>query len=180
MRSSVRVNACPVCGWNTLPIIYGLPGPDLRNNPDIVLGGCLIDPMSPDSTCSNCDWRGQKWHMGAPLPPIVWIIRDPAGKQLPIGLVSSRYDSWMERFIFGTWASITSNSEYKAWLHEVSNPQVWTAAFGDLSPAVVAHLRIGVEHFTDAELVAAGFFRLEGKAPKFDVVDPHDRPGSCF
>lgn len=180
MRTTSRNKACPVCGWSTRPIIYGLPDSAMFNNPNIVLGGCLVDPMSPDSSCSNCHWQGQKWHMGAPLPPTVWIIRDSAGKQLPIGLVSNRYDSWTERFIFGTWASITSNSEYRAWLHEVKTPEIWTAFFGDLSPGVVAHLRVGLDQFTGPELEAAGFARFPGKAPKFEVIDPHDRPASCF
>jgi len=180
MARNAKDKACPVCGWETLPIIYGLPDQSLLNNPSIVLGGCIVEPMSPDASCSNCDWRGQEWHQGAPLPPTVWIIRDPVDKQLPIGLVSSRYDSWIERFIFGTWASITSNSEYRAWLHEVIDPEVWTSAFGDLSPGVVAQLRTGVEQFTGRELEAAGFVRFDGKPPKFEVVDPHDRPISCL
>lgn len=43
---------CPRCCDLIKPIVYGLPGPELMNNPNVVLGGCIIMPDQPDFACS--------------------------------------------------------------------------------------------------------------------------------
>lgn len=48
---------CPSCGQEGMRIQYGMPaGPP---GPGVVLGGCIVDPESPDFVCSTCgtSWR---------------------------------------------------------------------------------------------------------------------------
>jgi hypothetical protein len=49
---------CPRCGSrDVLPIVYGLPGPELTEESiagRVALGGCLVGPESPDRMCQNC------------------------------------------------------------------------------------------------------------------------------
>ncbi len=55
--------ACPMCGSrNVLPIVYGLPGPELAEESmkgRVALGGCMVWPESPDRRCAACrhSWR---------------------------------------------------------------------------------------------------------------------------
>ena len=94
---------CPVCGWEFLPIFYGYPTQEALEGKDLVIGGCLVGPESPDIGCWNCDWSGDEWQLSAPLMPTVWIIQDRAGLVPPIGLVSLRFDEVGEQFfsVFG-------------------------------------------------------------------------------
>ncbi len=51
---------CPHCGNPLRPIVYGLPGPDLMNGPNVSLGGCIIfaDQEQPmfDCPCRSEDF----------------------------------------------------------------------------------------------------------------------------
>jgi len=55
--------ACPKCGSRAvLPIVYGMPGPELTEESlagKVALGGCLVFPDAPDHICQDCghDWR---------------------------------------------------------------------------------------------------------------------------
>ena len=53
---------CPRCNSeDVLPIIYGLPGPELTEasiRGKVALGGCVVFPDAPDYTCNN---RGHEW-----------------------------------------------------------------------------------------------------------------------
>ena len=53
---------CPSCGASTrLPIVYGLPGPDLMKEAEegrVELGGCAIEEDSPRWSCEEC---GHRW-----------------------------------------------------------------------------------------------------------------------
>ena len=47
---------CPRCGHAMVPLVYGLPGPDLfdaAQRGEVVLGGCVL-PMSRDD--EDSDW----------------------------------------------------------------------------------------------------------------------------
>jgi len=54
---------CPRCSSeDTVPIVYGYPGPKLTEpsiRGEVVLGGCMVWPDAPDYTCKNCghEWR---------------------------------------------------------------------------------------------------------------------------
>ncbi len=54
---------CPRCHSDeVLPIVYGLPGPELAEESmkgRLVLGGCMVWPESPDRQCAAChhSWR---------------------------------------------------------------------------------------------------------------------------
>lgn len=51
---------CPRCGERAgVPIRYGLPPPDMAEDDDIVLGGCVVGPDSFTMHCQACghDWR---------------------------------------------------------------------------------------------------------------------------
>lgn len=55
-------SSCPACGsGDVLPIVYGLPGPGLRQqaeNGEVVLGGCVVSDDSPVWYCNHC---GHRW-----------------------------------------------------------------------------------------------------------------------
>jgi hypothetical protein len=50
---------CPFCGYDdqVVPIMYGLPGPELieqSQRGDVALGGCCIGPDSHNWYCKGC------------------------------------------------------------------------------------------------------------------------------
>ena len=152
---------CPICGWSTIPIVYGLPSERDFERDDIILGGCLVDGMNPDLACTMCDWSGQEWHLRAPLPPSVWVILDRAGILAPIGLVAGRFDEILETFQLGHWLDVTFTKQYEEWLEAASDkPLALTAPFADLSPGLVAEMRMGNQRFDQSDLYAAGFQSL--------------------
>ena len=170
------LRSCPICGWKSLPIVYGYPTSDMFERKDIVLGGCIIDPMYPDRSCSNCDWQGQEWAVLAPLPYRVWILEDPSGENRPIGLVTERFDSIIERFFLGGWEDPTSTRSYQQWLKSVGQPIVWCAMASDLDPECFPHFRSGQTWSSQLELEAMGFKRLDQKAPRFRFEGPAWQP----
>lgn len=51
--------ACPNCGHSQIRrIAYGYPSFEMRNDPTIELGGCVIDSDSPQWMCPSC---GNRW-----------------------------------------------------------------------------------------------------------------------
>lgn len=170
--SNRKAKNCPVCGWKLLPIIYGYPSPELFERDDIVIGGCIVDPMYPYYSCSNCDWKSQGWAVSAPLPNRIWILKDPDGLRKPIGLVTEQFNETLERFFAGGWEDIRTTEAYEAWLKDVPQPQVWVALGGDVDPATLANFRLGQRIYTSHELEEVGFKAFCGKAPKFLVRDP--------
>jgi hypothetical protein len=166
MKSKLR---CPVCGWNTKAILYGLPADRNAVSEDVILGGCSVDDLSPDLSCSNCNWRGQEWHLDAPLPPNVWIIMDQDGLRAPIGVAAGRYDQIYETFLFGYWHNINSTEQYQKWLEQLfEEPLVLSALFDDLSPGLIAEFRMGREMLSSSDLLSAGLVQLAGKAPRLN------------
>ena len=169
--ASKKAPKCPICGWATIPIVYGLPTSDDMDRTDIILGGCIVMETNPDIACSNCDWSGQRWHALAPLPASVWILMDPTELAPPIGLVAGSYDDVIEVFIFGFRSDIRSTKDYENWLSLVEDPIALTAPFGDLSPGLIAEFRLGQERFTRSDLASVGFQGLL-RPPKFELEDP--------
>ena len=166
MKKSEKL--CPICGWKTVPIVYGLPSAEDLDRQDIILGGCIVDDFNPDLACSMCDWSGQEWHLRAPLPPAVWVILDSAGVLAPIGLVAGRFDEVIEVFQLGQWLNVTFTKQYEEWLEAATEkPLALTALFADLSPGLIAEMRIGNHRFESAELYEAGFQALTN-SPRFD------------
>jgi hypothetical protein len=58
---------CPICGGQTVPIIYGLPDPNQVSIEDveagrIVLGGCMVSGDEPEFLCRDC---GYEWRIAA-------------------------------------------------------------------------------------------------------------------
>ena len=55
---SDKSNRCPSCGTSqVLPIVYGLPGPELAEEArlgKVVLGGCVITGEDPEWRCAKC------------------------------------------------------------------------------------------------------------------------------
>ena len=53
---------CPLCDSDeVLPILYGLPGPEMVKEAEegkIAIGGCIVDPDYPTSRCEKC---GHEW-----------------------------------------------------------------------------------------------------------------------
>ena len=153
-----------------MPVVYALPAPGDMNINEIILVGCIIDGLTPNLTCSNCDWSGQEWHIGAPLPPRVWIIMESDGLKEPVGLVTGRYYQIYETYLFGYWQKINFSKQYQDWLAGLSEePRSFTSPFDDLSPGLIAEFRMGREMFDQSDLYAAGFQGLAGGLPKFDL-----------
>jgi hypothetical protein len=54
-----RPPKCPQCdGDHVVPIVYGLPGPELEQEAmrgEVVLGGCCLD--APNWACQDCEFR---------------------------------------------------------------------------------------------------------------------------
>ena|GEM_PF-867797 len=168
MKAKKKSKLCPICGWDTIPIVYGLPSERDFERDDIILGGCIVDDMNPDLACTMCDWSGQEWHLRAPLPPSVWVILDRAGILAPIGLVAGRFDEILETFQLGHWLNVTFTKQYEEWLEAATErPLALTAPFADLSPGLIAEMRLGDHGFEASELYEAGFQGLTNP-PRFD------------
>ena len=46
---------CPVCGASDARrIVYGLPAPELFDDPEVALGGCLVSDDAPRFRCRAC------------------------------------------------------------------------------------------------------------------------------
>lgn len=48
---------CPQCGGAPVPIVYGLPGPELfeeAERGEVALGGCVVWPDRPLWRCTAC------------------------------------------------------------------------------------------------------------------------------
>jgi hypothetical protein len=56
--TAVPFPPCPACGsLESLPVEYGFPSLEMgeaAERGEIVLGGCLIGPESPDYECRDC------------------------------------------------------------------------------------------------------------------------------
>ena len=57
--SPSKPERCPSCaGWRVVPIVYGMPGPDLigaSERGEVLLGGCCISERDPAWCCLDCD-----------------------------------------------------------------------------------------------------------------------------
>ena len=52
------IKYCPICGSELIPIVYGMPGPEMLNKAErgeIYLGGCVVTPDDPKYYCDACD-----------------------------------------------------------------------------------------------------------------------------
>jgi hypothetical protein len=51
--------ACPRCGLEAIPVVYGYPSSELREAVEqgsLALGGCLVGDGDPEWTCANGHW----------------------------------------------------------------------------------------------------------------------------
>jgi rubrerythrin len=53
---------CPVCGSKMKRIIYGMVA-SMPDDPNVVLGGCMLDGDSPDFACPKCDAEDYNFEM---------------------------------------------------------------------------------------------------------------------
>lgn len=53
-----RPASCPRCGsTDTIPIAYGLPGPELMEaaeRGEVAIGGCIVSGSQPTHECRGC------------------------------------------------------------------------------------------------------------------------------
>ena len=62
-RRRSKQPACPSCeSGDVIPIVYGMPGLELRDQADagkVALGGCCISENDPEWHCKQCshEWR---------------------------------------------------------------------------------------------------------------------------
>ena len=53
---------CPSCDERAgVPVVYGLPTPDLLDDPGVDIRGCVVDHNSPDWRRHSC---GHEWAAG--------------------------------------------------------------------------------------------------------------------
>lgn len=55
-EATTETPTCPICGSPGIPIVYGMPGPDLAEAAGegrVVLGGCVAGPMMPNWECTG-------------------------------------------------------------------------------------------------------------------------------
>jgi endogenous inhibitor of DNA gyrase (YacG/DUF329 family) len=75
MTTETAVPPCPSCGASDpIRIVYGYPGLELgeaEGRGEIILGGCLVGPESPELECRRC---------GAALPWTATSDLDPEGE----------------------------------------------------------------------------------------------------
>lgn len=63
MKETQDRKRCPNCdSEEIIPIVYGLPGPEMMEESlrgEIALGGCIVFPDNPEWLCTNCEeaWR---------------------------------------------------------------------------------------------------------------------------
>jgi len=53
-----RPLSCPTCGTRMIPILYGLPSPEMRESVErgeIKLGGCVVSGGDPEWWCPQCE-----------------------------------------------------------------------------------------------------------------------------
>ena len=82
------------CGHRMIPIVYGMPGPELAEaelSGEILLGGCVIEPGLPEWRCLRCGGEagdfGGEWIVGDSLAPrLVTLIREH--ERLSHGVIS--------------------------------------------------------------------------------------------
>ena len=59
MPKTPTTRTCPVCGGTALPLVIGMPGPDLAEaagRGEVILGGCVMDDGSiPTWQCRDCE-----------------------------------------------------------------------------------------------------------------------------
>jgi len=61
--SSTRIRKCPTCGGRLVPILWGMPGPELIEQSAqglVALGGCVLPaPAEPHplKACRECGWE---------------------------------------------------------------------------------------------------------------------------
>ena len=51
---------CPDCGTKLVPIVFGMPGPELFDQAqqgNVILGGCCMMPINPTRGCTKCGWE---------------------------------------------------------------------------------------------------------------------------
>ncbi len=114
--------------------------------------------------------------MAAPLTHSIWILIDRERLSSPIGLVAGRFDEVIETFFLGQWTDLRSTEQYEHWLELVHKPLTLTAPFGDVSPALVAELRAGLDLLDEGSLFAAGFQALL-QPPRFKLDNPMNLNG---
>lgn len=59
--TSARIRRCPTCRGRLVPIVWGMPGPELLSaseRGEVALGGCVInlDPPFALKACTGCGW----------------------------------------------------------------------------------------------------------------------------
>jgi len=62
-RKAKKPPACPACGAAAVPIVYGLPGPDILHaaeRGEVAIGGCVVGGPDGDP-CWACPDCGHRW-----------------------------------------------------------------------------------------------------------------------
>jgi len=69
-ESGSSKTACPSCGANdSVPIVYGLPGPELMEEAKagkVAIGGCIVTSDNPTRECTAC---GHRWRSSQEIKP---------------------------------------------------------------------------------------------------------------
>ncbi len=108
-------DSCPGCGSrNVIPIVYGLPGPELLDEAErgeVKLGGCGVADGLPTCLCPSCgkEWGSLILDDPTPAPKRRWFCFPLRTLFVMVSLVGCwlAYRSWVQRFDGELWRDPT-------------------------------------------------------------------------
>lgn len=65
-EEAVRTAPCPRCGGVGIPVVFGLPGPELVEaamRGETIIGGCIVSDAGPSHECVVCEFRWGQWEL---------------------------------------------------------------------------------------------------------------------
>lgn len=129
---------CIRCGSVLARIAYGFPSPDLFDNPNFVLGGCLMEDNQPEYFCKKCDVAVSNQEASEAFFSVGYACYSESEKRVlhVIKFTSSPMFQFSSHLSPGDfeWSSIESQDELDEYLEEFnsSGSQVWQIGVDDM------------------------------------------------
>ena len=129
---------CIKCGTMLAQIAYGFPSPDLFDNPNFVIGGCLMEEDQPAFYCKKCDVAVSNANASETFFSVGFVWYSESEKRIlhVIKFTSSPMFQFSSHLSPGDfeWYSIESQDELDEYLEEFnsSGSQVWQIGVNDM------------------------------------------------